>query len=106
MNLLPLKFLAACANPSATGLVCGDSLPQPATTGSNNILTTAFFIAFGIIGSIAVLFLVIGGIRYITSGGNAESVKKAKNQISYSLIGLVIAALAATIVNYVIDKLK
>ena len=106
MNLVAIKFLAACKAAGTGGLICGDSLPQPATAGKDNILNNAFLIGFSIIGALAFLYLVIGGLRYITSGGNPEGTQKAKNQIVYSLIGLIITAVAATVVNFVIDKLK
>jgi len=51
------------------------------------------------------LFLVIAGARYALSKGEPEGIQKAKNEIKYSLIGLVIAATAALVVNFVVDKL-
>lgn len=53
------------------------------------------------VGIICVVFIIIGGIRYATSGGDAEKVKSAKNTILYALIGLVIAILANVIVQIV-----
>ena len=47
--------------------------------------------------------LIWGGIRYTTSGGNANSVTAAKNTILYAVIGLIVAILAYAIVNWVID---
>ena len=60
-----------------------------------------------VIGIVAVIFIVVGGIQYITSSGDAAKTKKAKDTILYACIGLVIAALAFAIVNFVItDILK
>lgn len=95
-----IHFFADCA--SSAGLVCGDSLPK--TPADSTTLNTVFLIAFTIIGAIAFLFLVIGGLRYITAGGSPESIQKAKSQVLYSLIGLIITALAAAIVNFVIGS--
>lgn len=53
------------------------------------------------VGIICVVFIIIGGIRYATSGGDPEKVKSAKNTILYALIGLVIAILANVIVQIV-----
>jgi hypothetical protein len=47
--------------------------------------------------------LIYGGIRYTTSGGNANSVTAAKNTILYAIIGLVVAIFAYAIVNWVLD---
>ena len=58
-----------------------------------------------IVGIIAVIMLIIGGIRYVTSGGDAKQVTDAKNTVLYAIIGLVIAFLAFAIVNFVISAL-
>ena len=58
-----------------------------------------------IIGTLAVIMLIWGGIRYTTSGGNANSVTAAKNTIMYAIIGLVVAIFAYAIVNWVVGEL-
>ena len=58
-----------------------------------------------IVGIIAVVMLIIGGIRYVTSGGDSKKVTDAKNTVLYAIIGLVIAFLAFAIVNFVISAL-
>ena len=55
-----------------------------------------------IAGIVAVGFIIFAGIRYVTSGGDAEKVKKAKSTLLYAIIGLIIAALALVIVNLVL----
>lgn len=50
---------------------------------------------------IAVIFVVKGGITLITSLGNDEKMKKAKNTILYALAGLFVSTLAYLIVNIV-----
>lgn len=59
---------------------------------------------FVIIGALAFLMIVIAGLRYILARGDPSKVSAAKNMIMYSLIGLVIAALASSIVNLIVDK--
>ena len=54
-------------------------------------------------GSIAVLLLVIGGVRYIVSFSNQEQMDAAKKTIKWALIGLVVVILAYAIVTNVID---
>lgn len=59
----------------------------------------------GIVGAlalVAVVVVIIGGVKYMTSNGDAGKVKTAKDTILYGLIGLVVCALAAAIVNFVI----
>ena len=57
------------------------------------------------VGVVAVIVLIIGGIRYLISGGDAKKVTDAKNTILYAIIGLVIALLSFAIVNFVISAL-
>ena len=54
------------------------------------------------VGLVALVFIVIGGINYTTSAGDAQKVKKAKDTILYACIGLIICALSYAIVNFVI----
>lgn len=58
-----------------------------------------------IVGIVAVIMLIIGGIRYVISGGDSKKVTDAKNTILYAIIGLVIAFLAFAIVNFVVSAL-
>ena len=58
-----------------------------------------------IVGVIAVIMLIIGGIRYVVSGGDSKKVTDAKNTVLYAIIGLVIAVFAYAIVNFVITSL-
>ena len=56
------------------------------------------------VGIIGVIMIIVGGFRYITSGGNDQNVASAKNTILYAIIGLVIVALAQLIVKYVLNR--
>lgn len=59
----------------------------------------------GVVGSlalVAVIFIVVGGVNYMTSAGDSGKIQKAKNTILYAVIGLVICVLAFAIVNFVI----
>ena len=58
-----------------------------------------------IVGIVAVIMLIIGGIRYVISGGDSKKVTDAKNTVLYAIIGLVIAVFAYAIVNFVITSL-
>ena len=53
------------------------------------------------VGYVAVGFILYGGFMYLTSGGNAENVKKAKSAITGAVIGLVICLTAIIIVNFI-----
>lgn len=58
---------------------------------------------FGVIGIIAVIMVILGGFKLMTSTGDPGRVKKGKDTILYGIIGLVIALLAFAIVNFVIN---
>lgn len=90
-----VTFFAQILDKSKTGLPSVDT---------QNSLSTILTIVFTIIGAMALLFMVIGGFRYITSGGDPAKVTSAKNQILYTAIGLIIAASAAALVNYVLGR--
>lgn len=62
------------------------------------VITAAMFL----LGAISVVMLIYAGIQYITSAGDTSKIAKAKNNIMYSVIGLVVAILASAIVNFVI----
>ena len=54
------------------------------------------------LGLVSVAVMIIGGVNYVTSSGDAGKVKKAKDTILYGLIGLIVAALAFALVQFVI----
>ena len=58
------------------------------------------------IGIIAVIVMVIGGIRYMTSQGEPDRIKGAKNTIMYALIGLIVTLAAFAITNFVLGALN
>lgn len=55
-----------------------------------------------VLGAIAVIVIVISGIKYATSDGDSGKVTSAKNTILYAVVGLVVAILAYAIVNFVL----
>jgi hypothetical protein len=57
-----------------------------------------------IVGVVSVIMIIIGGLKYITSGGDSGNVTGAKNTILYAIIGIVIVALAQFIVRFVLTR--
>ncbi|HET9098137.1 MAG TPA: pilin [Candidatus Saccharimonadales bacterium] len=77
------------------------------TVGNNSVSTLASKVVniFSIIvGAVAIIMLIYGGFRYITSGGESGRVSGAKNTIVYAIIGLIIVALAQLIVHFVLSQ--
>jgi hypothetical protein len=75
-----------------------------ATTSVNNIIATVINIFSLVVGVVAVIMIIIGGLKYITSGGDSGNVTGAKNTILYAIIGLVVVALAQIIVRFVLNR--
>ena len=59
-------------------------------------------VVVGIIAVMAVIVVIIGGVFFVTSQGDAGKVARARNTILYGVIGLVVALLAFAIVNFVL----
>lgn len=72
----------------------------PAEQVLQNALNIVYFLA----GSICVVIIIVAGIMYATSAGNAQSVTRAKNMLLFSIIGLVVIALAFVITQFVIGR--
>ena len=70
-----------------------------------NIQTVVNVLLF-ILGAIAVIVIIIGGIRYTTSNGDPGQTKAAKDTILYAVIGLIVAILAYAIVSFVLNAFK
>ena len=74
-------------------------------TGSNGALTKVSDVLAFVAGMIAVIFIIIGGIKYITSAGDSANITSAKNTIIYASIGLVVVVLARAIISFVVNRL-
>lgn len=74
-------------------------------SGLSTLIKNVINILLFIIGTIAVIMIIVGGIRYATSGGDQAQVTAAKNTILYSVVGVVVALMAFAIVNFVIGAL-
>jgi len=56
----------------------------------------------GVFGIVAAVFIIVGGVGYMTSNGDSGKVEKAKKTILYAVIGLIVSVLAFAIVNFVV----
>ncbi len=89
----------ACLN--TTG--CADDTVKPEGR-VNGLIKDVINIFSLVVGVVAVIMIIIGGLRYIISGGESGNVTGAKNTILYAIIGLVVVALAQIIVRFVLDR--
>jgi len=89
-----------CAGIQATGATsCTDDGGQ--ITG---LIRTIINILSIIVGVAAVIMIIVGGLKYVTSGGESSNIASAKNTIIYAIVGLIIAALAQFLVQFVLNK--
>lgn len=70
----------------------------------NTLVQTGIGILSFIIGIISVIMIIVGGIRYVVSNGEAAKIKSAKDTILYAIVGLVVSLLAYVIVNFVVGQ--
>ncbi len=99
--------LFSSAKEAACGGVDLSGNPKPCDASGNNIntiLTTVINVVSFIVGVIAVIMLIIGGFKFVTSGGDSNNVASARNTILYAVIGLVVVAIAQFIVKFVLVK--
>ena len=74
------------------------------TSSLNALVKKVINILSVIVGVVAVIMIIIGGLKYITSGGESSNVSGAKNTIIYAIVGLVVVALAQFIVRFVLTN--
>jgi len=104
--LVPLLLLGFCAVPH---FAFGQEVWVHNPVGFNDLnsmVAKIIDVAFTLAGVVAVIFLVVAGFRYITSGGNAEAVEGAKTGISNAIIGIIVILLAWLIINFVLKQLN
>ncbi len=80
-----------CANPDGPGI--------------NNVIRIALNLLSLVAGIIAVIMLIISGLKYITSQGDSNQISSAKQALIYVVVGLIIVALAQFIVKFVLGKI-
>lgn len=86
------------------GAGIGADCDTGAATKTNSIIAKGLNLFSAIIGVIAVVMIMIAGIKYITSEGDSAKTAAAKNTVLYAAVGLVVVALAQIIVRFVLRK--
>lgn len=113
----PLAFAGVASAQDIQSNLCGGAdtlqfgntedcseLEEGSQENVNDLVADIINIFSVIVGIVAVIMIIVGGFRYIVSGGDSGKVGDAKNTILYALIGLVIVALAQFIVRFVLGK--
>jgi hypothetical protein len=104
-------FAAAGCDPNTLTIESGASCSQGTSAktnlfGNGGIFTTVANTLIFLVGAISVIFLIIGGLRYVVSNGDAKAVEGAKNTILYAIVGVVVAVISYALVAFVISALN
>lgn len=81
-----------------------DTKPLPNVAADSGQIQSILNVVFAITGAIAVLMVVIGGIKFAGSRGDPQGVAKAKETVIYAIIGLLVTIFAVVIVDFVFGK--
>lgn len=93
-SLIQTGTSAACSGGACTG--------SSINTIFGQIANTLIFL----VGAVSVIMIIVGGLRYVTSNGDAKQTEAAKNTLLYAVIGLVVAIASYAIVNFVVTNIK
>lgn len=89
--------------PAGAAAARGDE--QPADLfGLSGTFTTITNVLLFLVGAISVIMIIIGGLRYVLSGGDSANITAAKNTILYAIIGIIVSLLAYAAVNFVVGS--
>jgi len=99
MNDLLIRLAVATGtDPNSTTTV---NIP---TTDASDLLTNGLNLVYFLAGTISVIVIIIAGIMYASSSGDAGRITKAKNLLTYSVVGLIIVLVAFIVTNFVIGR--
>ena len=90
------------------GNTTGNSFASTAGLSAGDLPTTIaslIRVGLGLLGIVAVVIILIGGFKYMTSGGNDDKVKSARKVMTTGIIGLVIILSAFAIAQFVLSSL-
>ena len=103
-------YAASCGDGTAAGeAMCGVSQVDTSGTSSDTIydtVKTIINVLLFVVGIIAVIMIIWGGISYVLSAGATDKAKQARDTIVYSVVGLVVSIVAFAIVQFVFSSLS
>lgn len=102
-NLARIAILSIFLIPSIAGAQWAVSGPASLTDDDLSVVLTNIIVGIlGFVSILGILFLVYGGIRYVTAAGNESDMEEAKTIIMYAIWGLFLTASAYAIVKTVV----
>jgi cytochrome bd-type quinol oxidase subunit 2 len=104
MSLLMLLADASGAVTNGINQACATACNTKSNLGQ--VFANVANILVFLVGSVSVIMIIVGGLRYVTSNGDSKQTEAAKNTVLYAVIGLVVAIVAYAIVNFVVTNIK
>lgn len=102
--LVPVDHVADSVSDVCKGIGAGSSCNSSGGPSINKVIKAVVNILSAVVGLVAVIMIIVAGIKYSSSGGDSNKVASAKGTLLYAIIGLVVAAMAQVIVHFVINS--
>ena len=91
-----------CSNGNENSVYCKNK--GSGETQVNGIIKTIVEVLLTAVGAISIIMIVIGGIMFALSSGDAQKAAKARNTVLYAVVGLIVSIFASAIVNFVFNR--
>jgi len=72
---------------------------------AGTVLSNGLNVIYFALGAVAIIVIIVAGILYISSAGNASQITRAKNALLYAIVGLVVVLLAFVITQFIAGRL-
>lgn len=95
----------ACSGAASGSTVCNSQGSGNPVSGPGSIINRVTRVVAVAAGVIAVIIIIVSGIRFTTSHGDPQSVNSAKNTLLYAIIGLIVIIAAQAIISYVVTSI-
>jgi hypothetical protein len=99
-DLLTSLAISVGTDPNSTTTV---NIP---TASGDDLLANGLNLMYFLAGTVSVIVIIIAGIMYVSSSGDAGRVTKAKNLLMYAVVGLVVVLVAFIVTNFIIARFK
>ena len=89
----------------AGGTTCNAKGSKEANNTVTNTIGSIVNVLSWIVGVVAIVMIIIGGLYFVISSGDATKTARARNTVIYALVGLIVVAAAQGIVHFVLNNL-
>lgn len=90
----------SCTNVGANGFCAHTGSNTDPNQQVKNLIDLMMFV----VGAIAVITIIVGGLKYVSADGDAGKIKGAKDTILYAVVGIIVALLAYAIVQFIVGQ--